>query len=663
MKTIEKRELERSFILDRKSINEDTRTVTAALSSETPVERYFGTEILVHEKDAINMERAAEGLPLLWAHDHEVPIGRVDDIYLDEMRTLRGKLKFSNNKRASEIWQDVREGFLRDLSIGYRIDEYREEDDDIVRVTRFTPLEASVVTVPADSKVGIHRNHEEMKMTEESKSDGAVEENKRQHPAESGVAQEMRLLRLDKKREQQAGAQLEHSRIRDINELFDRYESRFGEGSFGDLKRLCLDNIDISPEKAKDYIDEAILDGHASVDVSARQEEGSHWKGLPKVAAKSARFDVGEEQVDKFKRGAELALSIRAGTIVDKEQLREAQSGEFLSMAPSELAREFLRINGERATGDREKIIGQALKFKREGMSHGTGHFASVLENVANKSMLEGFGQAEESYGAWVQSRSIPDFKTTSLVNLSLFNGLEEVREGAQYTHGDMSDIKETIQLATYGRLFSVSRQALAGDDLSSLGDIPRAMGMAAAYQVGDIVYAVLTNGTTAAMVQDGVALFDASTHANYVTAGAAPSVATLNTARTSMALQTDPQGKVLGIRPRHLIVPVALQTTAETLVAATYDPAGVAGTLTPNPFQNSMNVVADHRLDTDNPAGWYLAAGMNTVTVGFLNGQQSPFLESKDGWNVDGVEYKCRIDAAAVASDYRGLYYNDGVT
>ena len=661
MKKIETRELERSFTFERKSINEETRTVNAALSSETPVERYFGTEILVHEDGAINMERAAEGLPLLWAHDTEAPIGRVNDIRLDSDRVLRGQLKFSNNKRASEVWQDVREGFLRDLSIGYRIDEYREEDDDVVRVTRFTPLEASVVTVPADSKVGIHRNHEELKMTEESKSDGAVEESKGQQPTGNSVAQEMRLLRLDKKREQQAGAQLEHQRIRAIDELFDRYELRFGEGSFGDLKRLCLDNIDISADKAKSYIDEAILDGHVSVDVSARQEEGSNWKGLPKISPKGARFDVGEEQLEKFQRGMELALSIRAGTVVEPEKLKEAQSGEFLSMAPSEMAREFLRINGERATGDREKIIGQALKFKREGMSHGTGHFASILENVSNKSMLEGYSQAEETWNSWVQQRSIPDFKTTSLVNLSLFNGLEQVREGGQYTHGDMSDIKEQIQLATYGRLFTISRQALANDDLSALGDIPRAMGMAAAYQVGDIVYAVLTTGTSTTMVQDGVALFDASTHANYVTSGAAPSVATLNAGRTAMATQTDPQGKVIGLRPRHLIVPIALQTTAETLIAATYDPAGTAGTLTPNPFQNSMQVVADHRLDTANAAGWYLAAGMNTVTVGFLNGQSSPYLESKDGWNVDGVEYKVRIDAAAVASDYRGLYYNDG--
>jgi hypothetical protein len=129
------------------------------------------------------------------------------------------------------------------------------------------------------------------------------------------------------------------------------------------------------------------------------------------------------------------------------------------------------------------------------------------------------------------------------------------------------------------------------------------------------------------------------------------------------MAVQTDPNGKKLGIKPRYLIVPEALWATSSTLIAATYDPAGAAGTLVPNPFSGAMQVVSDHRLDTANANGWYLAAERNTVVVGFLNGQQTPYLESKDGWNIDGVEYKVRIDAAAAAADYRGLFYNDGVT
>ncbi|MGB5405860.1 MAG: Mu-like prophage major head subunit gpT family protein, partial [Thiogranum sp.] len=544
-----------------------------------------------------------------------------------------------------------------DLSIGYRIDDYTEEDDGTVRVTRFTPLEASIVTVPADSRVGINRNHEEVKaMAEDTSKPEAAGVETRQQPE---VKSELKLFTLDKQREQEAGAKKEAERRAHIRDLFSRYVERYGD-VFADLQRACEDSHLVTVDKAKEAILDAIADGYVSVNVSQRQDEGSAFSGLPNFERKGHGFAKGgEDQIEKFARGAELALQIRSGTVVDKDQLEEARKGELFSMSPSELAREYLRINGERATGNREQIIGQALK--RSGISHGTGHFASILENVANKSMLDGFMQAPESWSAWCQTRSIPDFKAASLLNLSLFSSLEEVREGEQYEHGDMSDIKESIQLATYGRLFTISRQALANDDLSALGDVPRAMGSAAAYKIGDIAYSVLT--TNAALTQDATALFDAATHANYVTAGAAPSVATLNAGMTAMALQTDPQGKVLGIQPAHLLVPVALQTTAKTLIAATYDPAGTAGTLTPNPFNNSMTVVSDHRLDTANASGWYLAARANTVVVGFLNGQQTPYLESKDGWDVDGVAYKVRIDAAAAAADYRGLYYNDGVT
>jgi hypothetical protein len=84
----------------------------------------------------------------------------------------------------------------------------------------------------------------------------------------------------------------------------------------------------------------------------------------------------------------------------------------------------------------------------------------------------------------------------------------------------------------------------------------------------------------------------------------------------------------------------------------------------TANPFQNRLMVIADARLDEVSSTAWYVVADGNqfdTVEVAFLNGQQTPYLEAKDGWNVDGVEYKVRIDAAAVPLDFRTMYYNAG--
>jgi len=652
-------EQERTFRIDVREINPDVRMVSAALSSETPVERFFGTEILVHEKGSVNMERAVNGLPLLFSHNHDQPIGRVDNIRVEKDRILRGDLYFSNNSKAREVWQDVSEGFLRDLSIGYRIDEYEEESDDVIRVTRFTPLETSVVTVPADSGVGINRSIEEIKMADEKKPENAeAGETGTRQTKEPEVGAELKLFRLDQNKERKEGQRIEVKRRQDIRAMFQRYEANCGD-IFGDIEEACMNAPEITVERAKDLILDAVANGYTPVNIAASEDTGSSYADVTaRERAVPQRIKTGEDQIDKFSRAAEICVAVQSNGVYTNDEWQEIRGSEFYSMKVSDLAREYLRITGRRGTGGREDIIGMALKRDN---SHGTGHFANILENVANKSMLAGFTEAPETWATWCQTRNVPDFKPASLLNTSLFSDLDLVRDNGQYEYGDMSDIKESITLATYGKLFSISRQALANDDLSALGDLPMKMGRSAARKIGDLAYSVLTtNGT---MAQDSTALFDAATHANYVTAGAAPSVATIETGRTAMALQTDPAGKTLGIRPAYIITPEALRSTANVLVTAEYDPAGSAGTLTPNTVRGIVQAVSDHRLDTANSSGWYLAGASDTVIVGFLNGQQTPYLESKDGWNMDGVEYKVRIDAAAAAADFRSLYYNDGVT
>ncbi|MBK8184896.1 MAG: hypothetical protein IPK63_19225 [Candidatus Competibacteraceae bacterium] len=101
---------ERLAVLELREANADARTVPAALSSEAPVKRPWGEEILVHTADAIDLTRAADSLPLLWNHDAGTPIGRIENIRIKDGR-LRGMLRFSKNPKAEEVFQDVREGF------------------------------------------------------------------------------------------------------------------------------------------------------------------------------------------------------------------------------------------------------------------------------------------------------------------------------------------------------------------------------------------------------------------------------------------------------------------------------------------------------------------------------------------------------------------------
>ena len=464
---------ERLATLETRQLDDEARTVEAALSSETPVQRFFGIEVLEHTADAVNFERAATGLPLLWSHDHKAPIGRIDNIRIDSDRVMRGTLKFSNNPRATEIWQDVKDGFLRDMSVGYSIDDFAEEDDDVVRVTKWTPLEASVVTVPADNRAGLNRKHEEIEMSEDTKTPDAAEtETRQQKPAD--VGSELKLFRLETEKERRRGAELEAQRRDAIRDLFSKYEDRYGE-AFYDLRNACERNPEITVERAKEAILEAIADGYVSVDVTARQSEGSAFRDLPKFG-KGTRVEAGVDQSEKFERAMTLALQIQAGHEVSQEERAEVQQTEWYSMSVADMARNYLRMNGERPTGEKHQIIGKALQ---RSPSHGTSHFASVLENVANKAMVAGFVEADEGWNRWANVRSVPDFKATSLLNMSLFTDLDEVREGGEYEYGDMSDLKEIIQLATYGKLFGITRQALANDDMSALGMVPGAMGRA----------------------------------------------------------------------------------------------------------------------------------------------------------------------------------------
>ena len=149
---------------DDRFIDEDTRMVRVGVSSEEPVERDFGMEVIDHSRDSMNLEFLNSGrAPLLFGHDMNDQIGVVERVELDEeARRLRAVVRFGKSQRASEMFDDVRDGIRTNISVGYRIDgrvEREGDTDNTVRV-KTTPMEISIVSVPADrsSLVGVGRS-------------------------------------------------------------------------------------------------------------------------------------------------------------------------------------------------------------------------------------------------------------------------------------------------------------------------------------------------------------------------------------------------------------------------------------------------------------------------------------------------------------------------
>jgi len=142
----------------------EDRTYEFPFSSEYPVARYFGNEILSHESEAADLSRLNDSAPLLFNHNPDRVIGVVERAYIDDdKRRGYARVRFSRNPFAQEVLGDVKDGVLRNVSFGYSIDKMEERGNGDFVATAWSPYEVSVVSVPADASVGIGRSLEEPK--------------------------------------------------------------------------------------------------------------------------------------------------------------------------------------------------------------------------------------------------------------------------------------------------------------------------------------------------------------------------------------------------------------------------------------------------------------------------------------------------------------------
>lgn len=592
------------------STNIEKRTISGALSSEATVMRHYGTEVLRHTKEAINLERAQHGIPLLFNHDPSKPIGRVDNFRLDSDGKTRGDLSFSNNKNAQDIWPDVRDDFLNGISLGYLIDDYIETKTGIEAV-RWTPKEVSIVAIEADINAGVNRNDPSITLKEGNK-----------------------MSDIDKKTLTAAAVEAykteQATRKAEINQVFENYTGQ----EYAQLKIRALETDTFTPDQARKEL----------LDLVGRN-----------VTSNTVIIQGGDES-EKFTRAVQDSLLVRVGSHTDKQVISNIRQNEFFGLSMVDIARECLQRNNLYKRGmNKMQIVGEALSMRA---LFGVADFPDLLANTANASIQKAYEETPETWRQWASVGNLSDFKLTDRPNLSAFDDLPIVADKADYTEGSFSDLKESMQLATYGKLFRLTRQAIINDNLDGLGRIPASMARAAARTIGTLVYNVLINN--ALMNQDSVAVFASAHNNDNDDPLLGVTNAQIEAGILAMALQTDPSGNAtLGMFPSFLIVPTSYASNARTVMAAEYEPGTAPGNLQPNPHRGLMQVVSEHRLEAETDKPWFMVADKNvseTVEVAFLDGQDSPTLEQHDPFTYDGVTFKVRIDAAAQAIDYRGM-------
>jgi hypothetical protein len=384
----------------------------------------------------------------------------------------------------------------------------------------------------------------------------------------------------------------------------------------------------------------AVLEAMARADAAA----GGHRNAAPRIETVS-------DQMQVRMAGVEQAIMHR----LTPTQKLDDNGRQYRGMSLLELGRDFLVAHDRNTPGmDRVTLAGEMLNYRSGGL-HGTSDFASLFANVANKRLRGAYEENAGTYALWARrAPNAPDFKQMSVVQMSGAPDLMKVNEAGEYTYGTVTDGATSYGVITYGRIVALTRQAIINDDLRAFDRLTTAYGFAARRLENRLVYAQLTGASYSAPngnLQTG--------------AGSVLQASSLSAARSAMRLQKGLGGEELNIVPAYLIVPTALEQLAYQLTSSNFTPATATAI---NEFRTggrtAVEPIAEAVLDASSSTAWYAVssnAAVDTVEYCYLDGAEGPVIESKNGWEVDGVEYKCRLDFAAKAVDYRGLHKSAG--
>lgn len=634
----------------------ETRAVTMTWTTGATVRRWgydpdtkrFGEfdEELVVSADSINMERINSGnAPLLNSHRSYSTtdvVGRIEagSVELDG-NNATARAIITDAADAAPTRERLQDGTLRNVSVGYSIDAFerivdKERAVPLIRVTRWTPAEVSLVPVGADPGAGVRDN------------DSAIQV-RGLFPAE---AQEQNVGNTATQPPAPAvdSAALKREGI----ELSRRAES------LGNL--LGLDATTVR----------AAVDANESeVDVFKALHAAAEKRQKPAPVAHSPSVEA-SGTTDAQKRSLLLERRVSAklrqfGMKLDDSAV--ADQAEFGNVRMVRLASDFLSDMGEtvpRSASDYD-IMKRALAFRSgQGMQHTTSDFASVLQNAMHNSLRAESALRQSTYRLWCTPFTFSDFRAHPITHMAADAGIEEVGENEEFTFGSVSDEHESVTALSYGRLYGLSLQALVNDYLNAFASLPSQFVARVERKKNALAYAKLTGN---ANMGDGNAIFSAA-HGNIVSSSPSPGVparAQLTAMRKLMAAQTDVAGNSLDLRIRLWLCAEDLLEDMQVLLGQTIqavhptDP-GASGTAIPSSLNHP--IASDFAIDssTNGTTKYYGFADLSerAFIAGGVAGQ-SLTVETKDGWEISGIQFKLSDTFGVGPVNYRAMVYNPG--
>ena len=593
--------LTRRATLAPSTADPEARTVEVVWSTGAPVRRrdmagqYI--ERLSLAPEAVDLSRL-EGASVLDAHRQTAVrdvLGSVRRAAVDGRRGT-ALIQFSSRPEVEPVWQDVMAGILRHVSVGYSVEDWAETTENGARVlTAVRWTPHEISLVPTPADPGAHIRME-TEMTDTTTTPPEAPKTETRAEANAEIRSIARIAGLD-----------------------------------------------------QSWIDGQI-DGGADPDTARRAAfEALAKRSAPAIRTEQVRVEMGESQDDPALRARQMGEALYA-RINPRHELSEP-ARRYAYSTPVDMAKELLTLRGESTMAlSPASLVTRAL--------HTTSDFPIILGDTVGRVLRDAYQAAPSGIRRLGRQTTARDFRAVNKIMLGEAPLLEKLNEHGEIKAGTMAEAREAYKVETWARKIGITRQVLVNDDLGAFADLARRMGQAAAETEARILVTLLEAGSgNGPTLSDGKTLFHAD-HGNKAGTGAAISDATLSAARLALRTQKGIEDRTIRVTPRNLLVPPALETTAEKWLAS-IAPASAADV---NPFSGSLSLVVEPRLSS--ATRWYVTADpgeIDGLEFAYLSGAEGPQVESRSGWDVDGVEIRVILDFGAGIIDHRGWFMNAG--
>ena len=618
------------------TVNAEERTAEVVWTTGAQVRRASWSrgdyiEELSLAPSAVRLDRLNSGAPLLDAHSSwelRNVIGVVERAWLNGSEG-RALVRFSRRDDVEPIFQDVRDGILRNISVGYKTHKTERDETGPVPVERavdWEPHELSLVPIPADAGAQVRSDdspnidHE----TEPSKDSPMDETRMQEAPAEARGAEaavtETETRAAAPVVDAQAILATERKRVADINDACRKagLDAQFSE-------RLVADGTSIGDARA------AIIDAMYQRQQSQPQTQ--------------ARMDVTADHGEKRAEAMLHALEARSGL----RKWDEGGAREYLGTTLLDMARECVERSGVTTKGmSKEDLAGRAM--------HSTTDFPLLLTSIQRVTLKGAYEAERQTWRPLAEQRNLPDFREMKEIEVGGQMLPEELKEQGEYKAGTVQEQGGSWKLSEYGKKVVVGRRLIINDNLGYITRIIQVLGRGVATFEANQMWALITGN--AKCTSDSLALFHAS-HNN--TGTGVIGETSISEARQKMRNQKDFTGKnPLYVTPRYILLPTTLETAFDKF-NTTIVPNQTSNV---NIFSGYLEKIVEPRLDASSTAQFYIVGdypGVDKLVYGYLEGEGGPSIESVSGRDPDGVTTYLRHSFGCHVPQHQAFYRSTG--